>query len=512
MLKKGIFLLTSLFAILSLTSCGGRNKEKENFAASGAAVSGQPVRSVSTQAVRGKATESRPSEYADSEDGDRINWRVEPKRDTDEQIAVILENKDVWNMGKENPDETFEEAYYVSEFDYALTDLDRDGLLEILVYATQGTGCFTDFAIYEVDDKGKTLVKWDIVKEGLAKKRDVAADFYEYPMTAYLDKKTGNYHYHALDHIHASAAEGEDYLLDMEVAGNALRVRVITYSAYEPDGKYESEDDLKLKTDYFNSEGTKISEKESEERLAAYYQGMEQRYMFYRPYDIKSQGLRNADEEYMEELEWELQDSWYAFAIEEIRRDTDFEASLSDDVKRQIKTIMNHKNGLEQYDDDVTFVEYAVTDFDRDGKLELTVATIQGSGRYCYYSMYEVAETGRKLVRWKQKIKEGDSAADICNSDKVTTYTDKASGIIYYMFKDFIHISTEENYTEERSLFIQDNTVGEDGEFSVSEQKSMKKGTQRIGWRYGYGYDIRRMYGDFLYDELVASWKVFSEK
>lgn len=512
MLKKGIFLLTSLFAILSLTSCGGMNTEKENYAASRGAVSGQPVKSVSTQAVRGQATKRRLAEYVDFEDGDRISWSVEPKLDTDKQIAVIAENKDVWNMGKENPDESFEEAYYVSGFNYTLTDLDRDGLLEILVYATQGTGCFTDFAIYEVGGEGKTLVKWDIVKEGMAKKRDVAADFYEYPMTAYLDKKTGNYHYHALDHIHASGAEGEDYLLDMEAAGNALWVSVITYSAYEPDGKYESEDDLKLKTEYFNSEGNKISEKESEESITAYYQDMEQRYMFYRPYDVESKELQNADEEYMEELEGELQDSWYAFAIEEIRRDTEFEVSLSDDIKRQIQTIIDHENGLEQYYDDAyTFVEYAVTDFDRDGKLELTAATIQGSGRFCYYSMYEVDETGKKLIKWKRKIKEGDSAADICNADKVTTYTDKSSGTIYYMFKDFIHISAEENYADERSLFIQDNTVIEDGKDSKEEQKKMKKGTQRIGWRRGYGYDIRRMYRDFLYDELVASWKVFSE-
>lgn len=518
MFKKAIFVLTFLFMAVSMISCGGMNSETGNRASSGGAVSAQAVsgqavsgQAVSGQTVNSQAVEEETVKDSDSETGDRIDRTVEPAMDVDKQIAVITSQKDVWNMGK-HEEEPFPEAYYVSEFEYALTDLDQDGYFEILVYSSQGTGCFTDFAVYEVNESGNGIVKWDVKRDAYAEEEQIAPDFYEYPMEAYLDESTGSYHYSALDHVHASAVSGSDYIVDMAIINNTIQMHVVTYAAYEPDDEVESHDDLKIKTEYFDSEGKKISEKESQEQIDAYYQGMTERYMFYTPYDIKSEELEKADKEYLEDLTWDLENSWYyAFAIEEINRDSAFEASLSDDIRKQLKTLMSHKNGLGQYiDDKTTFVQYAVTDFDRDGRLELTVATIEGSGRFCYYSMYEVDESGKKTTKWKTK--EGDSLADISNADKVVTYKDESSGVIYYQFEDFVRVSGDENYTFSRNLFVKENVVREDGKLKKNEKKNMKKGTQAFGWRNGRGYNISRMNSNFKYDELVASWKVFCGK
>lgn len=504
MFKKGIFVSMLMFMAVSMISCGGMDSGTGNRATSGGAVSGQTV--------SGQAVEDAAIKDSDSQTGDRIDRTVKPAIDVDKQIAVIVSKKDVWNMGK-HPEEYFPEAYYVPEFEYALTDLDQDGYFEILVYSSQGTARYTDFHIYEVNEPGNDIVEWDVKMDALAEKENVAPDFFEYPMEAYLDDSTGSYHYSTLDHVHASAASGSDYIVDMAIINNTIQLHVVTYTDYESYSEFEGEEDLKVKTQFFDSEGKKISEKEGQEQEDDYYQGMTERYMFYTPYDIESEDLEKAGKEYLEELTWNLEDSWYAFAIEEINRDTAFEESLSDDIRKQLKTLMSHKNGLGQYiDDKTTFVQYAVTDLDRDGRLELTVATIQGSGRYCYYSMYEVDDSGKKTVKWKRKTQEGESLADICNSDKVTTYTDESSGVIYYQFEDFVRVSGEETYKFARNVFVKDNVVREDGELEKSQKEKMKKGTQAFGWRNGSGYNISRMNSHFKYDELVASWKVFCGK
>ena len=41
---------------------------------------------------------------------------------------------------------------------------------------------------------------------------------------------------------------------------------------------------------------------------------------------------------------------------------------------------------------------YVVTDLDRNGRLELITATLQGTGLYTYLNAYEVSEDGSQLV------------------------------------------------------------------------------------------------------------------
>lgn len=95
---------------------------------------------------------------------------------------------------------------------------------------------------------------------------------------------------------------------------------------------------------------------------------------------------------------------------------------------------------------------------------------------------------------------------------KVNTYTDEVSGITYYLFADFIHVSGEESYRLPRSLYIKDNVVREDGPTEKDELEGMKKGTQKIGWQQEKGLDLCRMNLTFLYDQLVESWRIFCEK
>lgn len=491
MFKKGIFTLIIIFMAAAMASCGNINQRREYRASGGQAVSGQAVngQTVSGQTVNGQSAEGAEEiKPADPKTGDRIDFTVEPAINPEKQIDVIVSQKDIWNMG-DPADKRTSEAFYISDFDYALTDLDQDGYIEILVYCTQGTGQFTSLSVYEVNESGNGLVKWDIKEDPSFEEEGVSPDFYEYPAEACFDRNTGRYHYTSLDHVHDSASAGANYLVDMEAVDNTIQMHVVTYEKHGRDGKCvnggNDPDD--------------------------YYKEMSKRYMFYRTFHIKSEKLEKAEAETIDELTWNLEDSWYSFSIAETDHDAAFEASLSDDIRGQLETLASSETGLEQYFDyEDLSVDYAVTDFDRDGKLELTAATIGGTGRYCHYSMYEVDGTGKDVVKWKCNTPEGESLADICSADEVATYTDEASGVIYYLFEDFLHISGEESYQIPKTVFVRKNVVHESGKPAKDKRQKMKEGKQAFGWRHATGYDLSRMHGSgFMYDELVASWKVF---
>ena len=68
--------------------------------------------------------------------------------DFDEQIDLIVQKRSDWMLEEESWDNP----------SYAVTDLDGNGRLEIMYEQLQGTGRFTDMAIYEVSEDKKSLV------------------------------------------------------------------------------------------------------------------------------------------------------------------------------------------------------------------------------------------------------------------------------------------------------------------------------------------------------------------
>lgn len=471
-IRNGSAILLCVFVIMGLTSCGGANSEPQNSVSSGGAVSGQSV--------------------------EEAHEKVKQKMiSIEQQISLIAGSDSIWRMKGATEDN--------DSFSYALTDLDQDGYIEILTIQTRGTGRFTRYYIYEVDETGKGLTEWGIEQDTRVEEEGVAADFNEFPMEVYRDGRTGSYHYSSADFVHESAAKGMIYMVDMEIRDNVVRERIVTYMKSEFDVE---EEDSQYKQNYFDAGGKRISEEESAAETAAYYEGMEKRHMFYSTRWFEAEEF---DEMTQEEREWEIESSWDAFSIEKVKKDSEFEQSLSKDIRGQLMT-MASDGAFVQYEDTDSTVYYAVTDLDRDGRLELIVSTIEGSGIFSYYNMYEVDAEGEKLVKWKQKIKGGESRADISNATKVNTYTDEVSGITYYLFADFIHVSGEESYRLPRSLYIKDNVVREDGPTEKDELEGMKKGTQKIGWQQEKGLDLCRMNLTFLYDQLVESWRIFCEK
>ncbi len=77
---------------------------------------------------------------------------------------------------------------------------------------------------------------------------------------------------------------------------------------------------------------------------------------------------------------------------------------------------------------------YAVYDLDGDGRLELIVSFIQGSGHYSSNFFYQVE--GNEVVELEQPTQMGDRAFDLPYYEP-TSYLDKDTGIIYYAACDW---------------------------------------------------------------------------
>lgn len=361
----------------------------------------------------------------------------------EKQLTVIAENERMWNMGAEEPVE--DEWNYIDSFNYAVTDLDQDGFLEVLTYVQQGTGCYTDYEMYEVDETGRELIKWEIRPDEAVEEKSVMADLAEYPMEVYFDERTGSYHYESLDHIHWSAVEGEDYLVDIEIKDNTIMQHIITYVHYKPDKEHCTEEDFEMTYQYYDSNHKKISKKESEELEKSYWKGMKKQYMFFCSEYVESKQLKKMERD---KLEGRLENSRQGFFIKKIEEDTGFEKSLSKDMKKQLKTILE-KYELGDFGNSEKKIWFAITDLNDNGRLEFVFYPEDQERTEC--QIYEVSDSGKKLK--KKKSRELVS--------------------------------------------------------SQAEWEELMTGGAVCGWRQARGEDIYRMSSWYLYKELVESWRQF---
>lgn len=99
-----------------------------------------------------------------------------------------------------------------------------------------------------------------------------------------------------------------------------------------------------------------------------------------------------------------------------------------------------------KYEDIIEKVYYAVTDLDQNGRLEIIVSDMGGTGSYSYSRFYEVNEQHDGLTECETDFIEGSSQPDII-VENTDAYYDTAKNIFYYIEKDFIKLSATEYNT-----------------------------------------------------------------
>lgn len=136
--------------------------------------------------------------------------------------------------------------------------------------------------------------------------------------------------------------------------------------------------------------------------------------------------------------------------------DSNFDPSTP---QAQIKLIVDSKALWFQSQDYANeLFAYTVTDLDRNGRLELIVANMGGTGLYTYSSFYEVNETFDALESCAYNAIEGDSQADII-IDTAPVYIDTETGSRYYVFDDLIRNGAAEYYENKRALSLEKGQI-----------------------------------------------------
>ena len=134
------------------------------------------------------------------------------------------------------------------------------------------------------------------------------------------------------------------------------------------------------------------------------------------------------------------------------------DAIMKEDVKKQLTIIAENKDMWTtelEYADEV--YRYAISDLDHNGRYEVIVSNMGGTGLYTYSRFFEVNETQDGLVECTSDFMEGDSQPDII-VEKVDTYVD-ANGEFHYAFYDVLRNGVAESYENVRELMLRDGEI-----------------------------------------------------
>ena len=97
---------------------------------------------------------------------------------------------------------------------------------------------------------------------------------------------------------------------------------------------------------------------------------------------------------------------------------------------------------------------YTAADLDGNGRTEIIAATLQGTGLYIYFNIYEVSEDGLSLTEITQDRPVYDSAPDIM-METVPVFFDSESGLRYYIFPDFVRNGYAESWQSKRAAYLE---------------------------------------------------------
>ena len=101
--------------------------------------------------------------------------------------------------------------------------------------------------------------------------------------------------------------------------------------------------------------------------------------------------------------------------------------------------------------------QYAVTDLDRNGRYEIIVSNMGGTGHYTYTRFFEVNEAYDGLIECTTDFVEYDSQPDII-SPKLETYIDD-KGEFHYAVYDLTKNGAAEYYENVRELMLRDGAI-----------------------------------------------------
>lgn len=547
---------------LLLNGCGAVSGQGSLHSASGSAVSYNASEDEMAQQTRGADVIRRAKSLP-----------IEEKK----QFQTIINNWQQWDLNyltlpSENA-EPEEWMAFIEDFDITLLDLDQDGYLEIMTLDIRGKANISEFHIYEVAEDGKSLREWTFSGAD-----DVDPKWYEYPADAYYDSKNRSWHYFATAAGCWGGQEDTLQVFDMEMRDNRIHTTKIGWE------KYDFTKDDNNDTSYYDAEGTKVSKEAFSKLKTDFYEGMEKYSMFHHWDYVNGADCYDDDlkqnqetmpespdrETLLKEITWSAEDKesmecifetlWAAFEIRQVKRADGWEQRLTDDEKKQLRTIARdgewypvddpYEDRSQQIYYDYDPFRYMVADLDSDGNIEIVLSCTgwHAGTSLAYTSIYEVSEDRKRLKALEQEDENGEeinSNNNIMDHETAVTYWDEKKGLRYYVFENCVSevkdITGEATFINDTAISLQKNRWIEescgasqqrhgdkttyyiweiDKEVSKEEYErhrnerweGMSRGTVAFGWKETSAACLERMTEEYLYEELAESYLRFAGK
>ena len=176
----------------------------------------------------------------------------------EEQKRILEENRNLW---------AFDEGEYAPDWYYTFTDLDHNGLLEVLSASTQGSGIFTYVHFYEVlpDGSGvRNLYHTGVEIEGPDDWPEIIRD----SMPCYYDRAADRYYYVCANDIRDGAAHSMSQLAALCLKDGVAEWEYLT----SVDIQWTEAGEQKT---YMDSAGNPISVKDFDSAVERRFAGME---------------------------------------------------------------------------------------------------------------------------------------------------------------------------------------------------------------------------------------------
>jgi len=100
----------------------------------------------------------------------------------------------------------------------------------------------------------------------------------------------------------------------------------------------------------------------------------------------------------------------------------------------------------------------AITDLDRNGRLEVLTASLQGTGLFTWVNVWEVNESFTGLSRCPDNTREGEAWPDIIK-DTITCYRDSVSGRYTYVCEDMMRDGAAHYWTGLDSFCLENGRI-----------------------------------------------------
>lgn len=418
----------------------------------------------------------------------------------EKQLQLIAENEKQWKLDYREKDSL---VYCGPEYyDYAVTDLNQNGRLELISITYSGNGHVPISECHEVSEDGKEL------KEVPFDENSSNADLCLDEMEVYWDEETNTYHYDYLDYRHGSAVSHTIAFLDLVMGEEEIEASVYGYL----DQKYIGKTIF-----YAGNKRKKISERAFAAMEAEHYAGWESKKATFGWFDTV---IRDEDEMVVEEgisseeLYRRLQTSYETFGFHD--NPLNIQKQLQLIAKKADQWIYAMPDASEEILD---IVYYTVTDLDENGRLEVIISLVNTTHENSASWYYEVNESGDDLVYIGKNLDENETEVDLFGASRINSYLEEGNNetIIHYAVYD-ITKNTGKGKTEIiQDVYLKNGKIvvkeiachsvdweGKEGPYYYQEKKVSKKEYKKAEKEY-----FSEMYSN--YSDWKLTWFDFSD-